>query len=104
MSEGSGMGSRRFALLLLACVALTLPAWADSPHPALARVDGSLCATCHEDLLEEAVATHPPAADDCTSCHEMEVGEQETRVSLMAGEPDLCVMCHDDLDKAAWGS
>jgi len=92
---------RPIALLLLAPLALATPSVAEAPHPALAKVDGSLCTNCHADLLEDALSVHPPAADDCTTCHEMVVGEDGTRVSLAASEPDLCVLCHDDLSGAA---
>jgi predicted CXXCH cytochrome family protein len=95
-------GARAVLIAFVTAAALTLgsPSVTGSTHPALARVDGSLCVNCHDDLLEGAV-THPPAAEDCTSCHDVVVGETETEVSLAAAEPDLCVLCHDDLSGAA---
>ena len=72
-------------------------------HPRLVSVESTKCTSCHGDLLRGATHIHPPVEDDCTSCHDVVVGEMGTTVELVASEPELCLVCHDDKAAAAAG-
>jgi predicted CXXCH cytochrome family protein len=88
------------AILVLALVAVE----GDSAeHPRLVSVESTNCTTCHDDLLRGATHIHPPVEDDCTSCHSVDVGELGTTVELLASEPELCLVCHDDKTAAVAG-
>lgn len=76
---------------------------AAAEHPRLVNVESTKCASCHDDLLRGATHIHPPAEDGCTSCHDVVVGETGTTVELVAPEPELCLVCHDDKAAAATG-
>lgn len=86
---------------LLTCV-WSLPARAGD-HPPLVSAQAARCTLCHGDLIEGRAAVHPPAAEDCTNCHDVTVGEEGTTITLMEAEPALCVICHDDKAAAADG-
>ena len=68
-------------------------------HPRLIDAANTECTVCHDDVLVKE-QVHAPAADDCTSCHDVEVGDDATTVTLMEEEPSLCVFCHDDFEQA----
>jgi predicted CXXCH cytochrome family protein len=72
-------------------------------HPMLPKVDGTACALCHEDLVPDQAEVHPPAAEDCTTCHGFEAAEGGMTVELADAEPALCLMCHDDKAEAVEG-
>jgi len=80
-------------------VAVRLPAAAVQPreHPTLVRADPALCAGCHEELLAGHEQVHLPAAEDCTTCHELVRGDAGMTVALADDEPALCLGCHDGL-------
>jgi predicted CXXCH cytochrome family protein len=80
-----------------------LEAQRPKPHPRLADLATTRCQNCHGDLVENMASVHPPAADDCTICHTMTLGETATTVELVDQEPGLCVFCHDDKETAAAG-
>ncbi|MCB1037903.1 MAG: cytochrome c3 family protein, partial [Acidobacteria bacterium] len=63
-------------------------------------VESTNCADCHGDLVENKTLIHGPAAEDCTTCHEMTLEEGGTRASLIEAEPPLCLVCHDELTSA----
>jgi predicted CXXCH cytochrome family protein len=79
-------------------VLLLSTAWSAvaAEHPTLVNLDSTACKTCHEDLLDPAV-DHAPVVEDCTTCHDVTIGDSGTTVGLSDAEPALCVMCHDDL-------
>jgi predicted CXXCH cytochrome family protein len=67
-----------------------------SSNPTLLKYAGTdLCGTCHESIRDAAAAEtgHPPAAEDCISCHAPHASPN--RLLLMEATPDLCLMCHD---------
>lgn len=72
-------------------------------HPRLVDLETTSCVNCHGELIEDKAVVHPPVADDCTTCHEMTLGEEGTSVALIEAEPALCVFCHDDKEKAVSG-
>ncbi|MFQ5876451.1 MAG: cytochrome c3 family protein [Acidobacteriota bacterium] len=67
-----------------------------TPHPDLEGVEDATCADCHEDRVEGAVVHPPAAAGECESCHEFAGAGEETTVSLMLPEEELCVTCHEN--------
>lgn len=67
-------------------------------HPRLVSLESTRCDTCHADLLEGKVV-HPPVELDCTTCHDVQIGDDRTRVALMDREPALCILCHDELEE-----
>ena len=69
---------------------------AGAEHPRLVSIEAAQCVDCHEALIEGRSWVHPPAAEDCTTCHEFSIDEEGTSVVLMEAEPALCVLCHDD--------
>lgn len=72
-------------------------------HPSLVDPAKAKCGDCHAEVLKGEVR-HPPAAEDCLSCHEFSRKEGRTLVALSAAGPALCVTCHADLEKAAGGT
>ena len=98
MSTIERMGPLLGTALMLAAVATSLSA---AEHPTLVKVDSAQCNLCHEDLTEGKPNIHSPVADDCTMCHDFTKDESGTTVELSDSEPSLCLMCHDDLEKAA---
>lgn len=72
-------------------------------HPRLVSVDASKCSMCHAKLTRGAKVIHAPVEDDCTSCHDVSVTKEGTTVEFSAPEPDLCILCHDDMEAAAAG-
>lgn len=90
----------RAAGLAFVLVALEVPA---AEHPRLVSLESTKCTSCHDDLLRGATHIHPPVEDDCMSCHDVVVGESGTTVDLVAAEPELCLICHDDKTASAAG-
>jgi predicted CXXCH cytochrome family protein len=70
-------------------------------HPDLVDLRVTPCRVCHEDLLGQLPIIHPPAAEDCSACHRVEVQGGVTSITLVEAEPELCLGCHDadDLDR-----
>jgi predicted CXXCH cytochrome family protein len=91
---------RPLLTLVLSTPAAALFAQQPVDHPRLVSVEAAQCGVCHDELIEGRSQVHPPAADDCTTCHEFSVGEGGTTVALMDSEPALCVFCHDDKEAA----
>ncbi|NIA12681.1 MAG: cytochrome C [Nitrospiraceae bacterium] len=61
-----------------------------------------MCASCHEDLMEEwdnSANVHEPAKGDCTTCHDPHSGSHPRM--LPAAPKDLCGKCHEDVVKKA---
>jgi predicted CXXCH cytochrome family protein len=88
----------------LGCVFLLLsvaPAFAaQHPVPLDPKADPSTCIACHEDKTK-GKAVHSAMAMGCTSCHEIRVNKDITRVKLITSTPQaLCITCHADKDAA----
>lgn len=88
-----------FSLLVLLASAAAVAA----EHPRLVSLEATTCSQCHAELTEGKTTLHAPAEDDCTTCHEMAIGEGKTTVTLIERDPALCLICHDELTKAAEG-
>ncbi len=71
-------------------------------HPTLVDPEKTSCETCHDEVVSVRVP-HPPAVDDCLSCHVFEAGEGEMSVALLESGSALCLVCHDGLAAAASG-
>ena len=89
--------------LMIAVVLFTVVGIAfAADHPTLVDPEKTSCETCHDDVLAVLVP-HPPAVDDCLTCHTFGRTEDQTTVELMETGSALCLACHDDFAKAAQG-
>jgi predicted CXXCH cytochrome family protein len=72
-------------------------AWgAKHPVPLEPKQDSATCAQCHEDKTK-GKSVHSAIAMGCTSCHEIRVSKDVTRVKLITATPvALCITCHAD--------
>ena len=70
----------------------------EHPVPLDPKADPSTCVSCHEDKTK-GKAVHSAIAIGCTSCHEIRVNKDITRVKLITTTPyKLCLTCHSDKD------
>ena len=94
-----------FLARTLVCLALVLGGSAISfgathPVPLDPKADTSTCIACHEDKTK-GKAVHSAIAMGCTSCHEVRVNKDVTRVKLITATPSgLCLTCHADKNAA----
>jgi predicted CXXCH cytochrome family protein len=71
---------------------------AKHPVPLDPKADSATCIQCHEDK-SKGKAVHSAIAMGCTSCHEIRVTKDVTRVKLITATPyKLCLTCHSDKD------
>ena len=86
---------------LLAALAFNLPLRADiHPVPLEKTADSSKCLECHAEKAK-GKAVHTAVATGCTSCHEVRVNRDVTRVKLITATPySLCLTCHADKNAA----
>jgi predicted CXXCH cytochrome family protein len=104
---GSSVAIRvRVLTRLLACIAVplfvaALPVLADiHPVPLDKNADSAKCLECHADKAK-GKAVHTAIATGCTSCHEIRVNKDVTRVKLTTTTPyGLCLTCHADKNVA----
>jgi len=91
--------ARQLALWPVLLAALVVPAMAKQhPVPLDPKTDAAKCAECHEDKTK-GKAVHSAIAMGCTSCHEIRVNRDITRVKLITTTPvKLCLQCHSDKD------
>jgi len=78
-------------------IAYSAAAWAGThPVPLDPKQDPATCAQCHEDKTK-GKAVHSAIAMGCTSCHEIRVTKDITRVKLSTTTTvALCITCHAD--------
>jgi predicted CXXCH cytochrome family protein len=68
------------------------------PVPLEKNTDSAKCLECHEDK-NKGKSVHSAIALGCTTCHEIRVNRDVTRVKLTATTPHkLCISCHSDKD------
>lgn len=68
------------------------------PVPLDPKADATVCLQCHEDK-NKGKAVHSAIAMGCTSCHEIRVSKDVTRIKLTTSTPSgLCFTCHADKD------
>lgn len=68
------------------------------PVPLDPKTDSAKCLECHEDK-SKGKSVHSAIATGCTSCHEVRVNRDVTRIKLTTATPfRLCLQCHADKD------
>jgi predicted CXXCH cytochrome family protein len=73
---------------------------ATHPVPLEKNTDSAKCIECHEDKAKGKFV-HSAIATGCTSCHEIRINKDVTRVKLITTTPQaLCITCHSDKDAA----
>ena len=73
---------------------------ATHPVPLDKNTDSAKCIECHEDKAK-GKSVHSAIAMGCTSCHEIRVTKDVTRVKLTTTTPySLCLTCHADKNAA----
>jgi len=83
---------RALAAFILICVPKMFAG--THPVPLEKNADSSTCIACHEDKTK-GKAVHSAIAMGCTSCHEVRVNRDVTRVKLITTTPvALCLTCH----------
>ncbi len=85
-------------LILLASVALLLSRASAAVHPIPLdpKTDSAKCIECHEEK-SKGKFVHSAIAMGCTSCHEIRVNRDVTRIKLITTTPyTLCLTCHAD--------
>lgn len=77
--------------------AFSAASWAGThPVPLDPKQDPATCIQCHEDKTK-GKAVHSAIAMGCTSCHEIRVNRNTTRLKLITTTSvALCVTCHAD--------
>ena len=69
---------------------------AKHPVPLDPKADPKTCIECHEDKTK-GKSVHSAIAMGCTTCHEIRVNKDVTRVKLITTTPvALCLNCHGD--------
>jgi len=86
------------AVMVLLCASSTR---ADiHPVPLDKNTDSAKCLECHEDK-GKGKTVHAAVTAGCTSCHEIRVAKDVTRVKLLTTTPAaLCFTCHADKNPA----
>jgi predicted CXXCH cytochrome family protein len=80
------------------CHSYTEPAGSETGKIALAASGSDLCFTCHTDIqdkLKGKKLAHPPAQEDCLTCHNPH--SSDNAGLLKDKQPDLCGACHTDI-------
>jgi predicted CXXCH cytochrome family protein len=73
---------------------------ATHPVPLDKNTDSAKCVECHEDKAKGKFV-HSAIATGCTSCHEIRVNKDVTRVKLITPTPQaLCITCHANMNVA----
>ncbi|HWR15674.1 MAG TPA: cytochrome c3 family protein [Terriglobales bacterium] len=87
----------RGSILAAIVVILSTVSWAGKhPVPLEAGAKDDTCLQCHEDKTK-GTAVHTAMSMGCSSCHEVRVNKDITRMKLKAASPQaLCVTCHAD--------
>lgn len=62
------------------------------PEPVESRRTNALCQSCHQDKRGPWAYEHPPATEDCLSCHAPH-GSVATGL-VKSAQPFLCLSCH----------
>jgi len=97
--------ARDLAMLLGSAVVLlsvgVAPAKADiHPVPLEKNTDSAKCLECHAEKAK-GKAVHTAISMGCTTCHEIRVNKDVTRVKLTTTTPQgLCFTCHADKNAA----
>jgi predicted CXXCH cytochrome family protein len=85
---------------MLVCAFSAVAAAAVHPVPLDPKQDPATCVQCHEDKTK-GKSVHSAIAMGCTSCHQIRVSKDVTRVTLSTPTPvALCFTCHADKSAA----
>ncbi len=96
----SGRGHGVNVLIFFALIALPISRVTAAVHPVPLdpKTDSAKCIECHEDKTK-GKAVHSAIATGCTTCHEIRVNKDTTRVKLVTATAyKLCLSCHSDKD------
>src|ERR1700739_840847 len=87
--------SAGLTLGLLTALLLVVPSRAAIPPVPLEKnADTAKCLECHAEKAK-GKAVHTAISTGCTSCHEIRVNRDVTRVKLITATPySLCLTCH----------
>jgi predicted CXXCH cytochrome family protein len=100
-----GIRSHRRIVIELGLLAVALLVVAEvhadiHPVPLDKNADSAKCLECHADKAK-GKNVHTAVTAGCTSCHEVRVNRDVTRVKLITGTPySLCLTCHADKNAA----
>lgn len=89
------------ALIVTGFLLIASPVLADiHPVPLEKNADSAKCLECHADKAK-GKAVHTAISTGCTSCHEIRVNKDITRVKLITTTPySLCLTCHANKNSA----
>jgi predicted CXXCH cytochrome family protein len=97
-SSLTGLILRIVLAMSLAVVCLPRALGAVHPVPLDPKTDSAKCLECHGDK-SKGKAVHSAIAMGCTSCHEVRVNKDVTRVKLITAVPyKVCLTCHAEKD------
>ncbi len=90
----------RSILVMALTLSSTFVMAAIHPVPLDKNTDSAKCIECHEDKAKGKFV-HSAIAMGCTSCHEIRVNKDVTRVKLITASPSaVCLTCHTDKNAA----
>jgi predicted CXXCH cytochrome family protein len=93
-------GLIKIALLTLVMASGRFLLAREHPVPLDPKMDSAKCLECHEDKTK-GKNVHTAISMGCTSCHEIRVNKDITRVKLITATPaSLCFSCHADKNPA----
>ena len=105
MSMGLATAARHLVITLGSAAVLLLmgvpPAMADiHPVPLEKNTDSAKCLECHAEKAK-GKSVHTAISMGCTTCHEIRINKDVTRVKLTTTTPQgLCFTCHADKNAA----
>ncbi len=97
-------GKKSMALAVVATLALVISSISSAAHPPLIDPESTDCGSCHAKLTRGFKQVHPPAEEECGACHEAVDDDQGKRFKLTKPDPELCLGCHDEKEKAVKGT
>ena len=100
LEDGVTKAVRSVVIAMAVLMSSSLLYSAIHPVPLEKNTDSAQCIACHEDKAKGKVV-HPAVTAGCTSCHEIRVNKDVTRVKLITTTPQaLCITCHADKNAA----
>jgi predicted CXXCH cytochrome family protein len=84
-----------FSVVMILCLGASRMFGGQHPVPLDKNVDSAKCLECHADK-SKGKAVHSAIAMGCTTCHEVRVNKDITRIKLTTTVSSLCFTCHAD--------
>ena len=82
--------------VLLVSIGLSFHAWGvEKPNE---EPDTCITEECHAEHVAKAVVHDPVTEGSCEACHEV-ISNEEHTYKLTDKEPEICIQCHDELEK-----